>query len=50
MSQNNLLKEKRTEILAIAAKYGAHNVHVFGSVARHGDAGQASATSIFSLK
>lgn len=41
MSQIDLLKEKRTEILAIAAKYGAHNVRVFGSVAR-GDADQAS--------
>lgn len=37
MSANDLLKEKREEILRIAAKYGAHNVRVFGSVAR-GDA------------
>ena len=41
MSQIDLLKEKRTEILTIAAKYGAHNVRVFGSVAR-GDAGQTT--------
>jgi predicted nucleotidyltransferase len=29
-----LLCEKREEILPLAAKYGAHNVRVFGSVAR----------------
>jgi uncharacterized protein len=29
-----LLQEKREEILAIAAKHGAYNVRVFGSVAR----------------
>jgi uncharacterized protein len=29
-----LLKEKREEILLIAARRGAHNVRVFGSVAR----------------
>ena len=28
------LKEKREEILAIAAKHGAYNVRIFGSVAR----------------
>ena len=36
-----LLKEKRVELLALAAKYGAHNVRVFGSVAR-GEAGPES--------
>ncbi|MSP14508.1 MAG: nucleotidyltransferase [Chloroflexi bacterium] len=30
----NLLQERREEILQIAARYGAHNVRVFGSVAR----------------
>jgi uncharacterized protein len=34
MGIDELLKEKREEILAIAAKYGAYNVRVFGSVAR----------------
>jgi predicted nucleotidyltransferase len=29
-----LLRSKRQEILAIAARHGAHNVRVFGSVAR----------------
>jgi uncharacterized protein len=29
-----LLRERRAEILEIAAKYGAHNVRIFGSVAR----------------
>jgi uncharacterized protein len=31
---NDLLKDKRDEILSIAAKHGASNVRVFGSVAR----------------
>ncbi len=34
MGIEELLKEKREEILKIAAKHGAHNVRVFGSVAR----------------
>ncbi len=34
MYLNNLLKSKREEILKIAAKHGARNVRVFGSVAR----------------
>jgi len=38
---DELLKDKRDEILKIAAKHGARNVRVFGSVAR----GQASETS-----
>ncbi len=35
MTLEELLKEKREDILLIAAKYGARNVRVFGSVARH---------------
>jgi predicted nucleotidyltransferase len=35
MDVNNLLQEKRTAILQLAAKHGARNVRVFGSVARH---------------
>ena len=35
------LKSKRHEILAIAARHGAHNLRVFGSVAR-GEAGPES--------
>jgi predicted nucleotidyltransferase len=35
------LKEKREDILSTAAKYGAHNVRVFGSLAR-GEADQQS--------
>jgi len=31
---NNLLKSKREEILRLAAKRGARNVRIFGSVAR----------------
>ncbi len=34
MALEQLLKEKREEILRIAAKHGARNVRVFGSVAR----------------
>jgi uncharacterized protein len=34
MKLKDVLKEKREEILAIAAKHGAKNVRVFGSVAR----------------
>ncbi|MCZ7586583.1 MAG: nucleotidyltransferase family protein [Deltaproteobacteria bacterium] len=35
------LKNRRKEILAVAHRYGASNVRVFGSVA-HGDAGDDS--------
>lgn len=41
MDTAELLKEKREEILRIAAKYGARNVRIFGSVAR-GDADEES--------
>ena len=34
MSPNELLHEKREDILRIASKRGAYNVRVFGSVAR----------------
>ncbi|GFE69003.1 nucleotidyltransferase family protein [Chroococcus sp. FPU101] len=34
MTSKNLLLEKREEILQIAAKHGAYNIRVFGSVAR----------------
>ena len=41
MKIEELLKSKRPEILAIAARHGAHNLRVFGSVAR-GEAGPES--------
>jgi uncharacterized protein len=41
MTVQELLKEKREEILQIAARHGARNVRVFGSVVR-GEAGAAS--------
>jgi len=41
MSLNEILTERRPEILRLAAKHGAYNVRVFGSVAR-GEAGPAS--------
>lgn len=34
MNLQNLIKAKRAEIIATAAKHGAYNVRVFGSVAR----------------
>jgi len=34
MSYDELLHTKRDDILRIAAKYGAYNVRIFGSVAR----------------
>jgi hypothetical protein len=41
MALEELLREKREEILRICSKYGARDVRVFGSVAR-GDADQQS--------
>lgn len=41
MGVKELLQSKREEILRIAAEHGAHNVRVFGSVAR-GDADEKS--------
>lgn len=41
MGVDELLKERREEVLRIAAKHGARNVRVFGSVAR-GEAGPES--------
>ena len=41
MNKNELLAAKREEILQIAARHGARNVRVFGSVAR-GEAGPES--------
>jgi predicted nucleotidyltransferase len=34
MTISDLIKEKREEILRLAAKHGAYNVRLFGSVAR----------------
>ncbi len=41
MNIEQVLGEKRDEIKRIAAKHGAHNIRIFGSVAR-GDAGPDS--------
>jgi uncharacterized protein len=41
MGIEQLRREKRNQIIRIAAKHGAHNVRVFGSVAR-GDEGADS--------
>jgi predicted nucleotidyltransferase len=41
MDAEKLLKEKRQAIMALADKYEAHSVQVFGSIAR-GDSGPES--------
>ncbi len=41
MTSKDLLEEKRDQILRIASGHGAHNIRVFGSVAR-GDADESS--------
>jgi hypothetical protein len=41
IQQGTRLSERREDVLRLAAKYGAHHVRVFGSVAR-GDADAAS--------
>ena len=41
MRTDELVRVRREDILRIAAQYGAHNVRVFGSVAR-GDAAEES--------
>jgi len=41
MTTDQLVKSKRDEILRIAARHGARNVRIFGSVAR-GEADEAS--------
>jgi len=41
MGLNEVLAARRDEILRLAAKHGAHNVRIFGSVAR-GDADERS--------
>ncbi len=41
MEIGQLLREKRDAVMAIATRHGAHNVRIFGSVAR-GQAGSSS--------
>ncbi len=41
MDIGKVLKDKRQKILEVAAKHGAHNVQIFGSLAR-GEAGPDS--------
>lgn len=48
MSLKQLLQEKRENILNIAAKHGAFNVRVFGSVAR-GEETESSDIDFFCL-
>ncbi len=41
----DLVREKREDILRVAAEHGAHNVRIFGSMAR-GEADSESASVI----
>jgi hypothetical protein len=41
MTLNETIQQQREEILDVAAKYGAYNVRLFGSVVR-GEADEAS--------
>ena len=45
MGLNQLIRERRPEILKIAARHGAYNVRIFGSVVR-GEADEASDVDI----
>ncbi|MBE7469123.1 MAG: nucleotidyltransferase [Anaerolineae bacterium] len=45
MSLNEIVQQKRDDILRIAAKYGAYNVRLFGSIVR-GEADQESDVDI----
>ena len=45
MGLNQLIQKKRPEILKIAARHGAYNLRLFGSVAR-GEADEASDVDI----
>jgi hypothetical protein len=50
MHLDDLLKSKRDEILAIAAKHGARNIRVFGSVARGEDDSNSDIDLLVELK
>jgi len=50
MNIAQLLKEKREEILRIAAKHGAHNVRVFGSAARGEDTPESDVDLLVELE
>jgi uncharacterized protein len=45
MSLDDLVKEKREDILQTATRYGAYNVRLFGSVAR----GEADAKTLIDV-
>lgn len=50
METLTLLRKKKPEIEAIARKYGAHNVRVFGSVARGEDTPRSDVDILVDLK
>jgi predicted nucleotidyltransferase len=50
VSMERLLQEKRAEIMSLAARHGADNVRVFGSVARHEDDAQSDVDFLVALQ
>jgi predicted nucleotidyltransferase len=50
MSTLDSLLQRKTEILAIAARHGAGNVRVFGSVAREDDANNSDIDLLVSME
>ncbi len=50
MQRRELLREKREDILRIAREHGAHNVRIFGSVARGEDDEQSDIDLLVDLE
>ena len=50
MTAEQLLAEKREAILSVAAEHGAHNVRVFGSVARGDDSDDSDVDFLVDLE
>jgi predicted nucleotidyltransferase len=50
MSYEQLVQEKREEILLIASRYGVHDVRVFGSVARGEDDSESDVDFLVELE
>ena len=47
---NQLVKEKREEILSIAAKHGAQSIRIFGSVAKGEDTPESDVDFLVSME
>jgi len=50
MDRNQILKERRDDVLRVAARHGAFNVRVFGSVARSEDDEQSDIDLLVDLQ